>query len=490
MFVFGNLRYSSRQLRKHPSFTVTVLATLALCIGANTAVFAVVERAILQARALSGCATARYPINTHRYGGASETNTSQTGAQWEAVRDHATLLNSAIYSALGGMNLFTDHRVEYVGTQRISENFFHVLGVEPALGREFTRAEDVLGGPPLAIISYRLWQRVFHGNREVIGRSFELGGTAYTIIGVAPSGFVPPSHSLVGDRVPIEVWAPLHPSVHGEGSGSNYGIVARLKPGVSFAQADAQLNAVMQDIFDHMKQAGSTMEEQAMPLQRAMSFDMRRSFRLMWCAVAVVLLIGCINVAGLLLARSGSRAREIATRQALGASRSAIVGELLAECFLLALGGGLAGLAIGQYALTALVRLNPGAFDIWGPLHLDARVITIMLLVSATTSVLFGLAPSLQTAKVDLRASLAESGRNSVGTRSPWKRQALVFTEVALGVVLLVCASLFVRTFSVLANTDPGLIRTMCPLRLRRCKMRDTRQRPQVLGCSGNRSNE
>ena len=453
--VFANFRYSIRQLRKHPSFTLTVLATLGLCIGANTAVFTIADSLFFRPAPFPEADRLATIATTQCSGGASETMTSQTGTQWQIVRDYATMLDSAAYSAQGGMNIYAGGHVEYAGAQRVSENFFHVLGVMPILGREFTREEDVPGGPPLAIISYDLWQRLFQGRRDILGRTFELGGAPYTVIGVAPRGFVAPSRSLVGDRISIQVWTPLRPTTNGEGSGSNYGIISRLKPSVTFAQANAQLNSIMRALFESAQRAGSAQEE-AMPLTTAATLDIRRSIELMWAAVGVVLVIGCINIAGLLLARSASRNREVATRQALGGSRAAIVSELLAECFLLAVGGGFLGLLIGRYALEGLVQLNPGVFDIWGPLHLDLRVAVIMISISLLTSVLFGLLPALQTASVDLRSALSDAGRNTAGTRHRWRRQGLVFAEVALGVVLVVSATLLVRTFSALVTTDPG----------------------------------
>jgi predicted permease len=452
----GNLRYSARQLRNHPSFTLTVIATLALCIGANTAVFTVVDTLFFRPPPYPDAARLAVLTTTQRQGGASETNDSQTGRQWELARDHVPALEVACYGALGGLNLVAGDRAEYVGNERVSANFFHVLGVPLALGREFTRAEDVPGGPPMAILSNALWQRVFHSDPGVLGGIIELGGRPYTVVGVAPQGFVPPAHAITPDQSGVDVWTPLRATVNGEGSGNNYAILARLRPGVSYAEANAQLNSAMLGLFDEAKRAGVFSHEEATPLQTDATSEVRRTAELLWTAVGVVLLIGCINVAGLLLARASSRAREVATRQALGASRRAIVGELLSESLLLACGGGVLGIILGKYALQALVALNPQAFEIWGAITLDARVVGIMLLVSVLTSLLFGLVPALQTTRVDLRSSLAEAGRNTAGTTRQWKRKSLVFVEVALGVVLVLSAALLIRTFAVLSGADPG----------------------------------
>ncbi len=456
MSLLTNLRYAARQLRKSPAFTIAVLATLGLCIGANTAVFTIVDRLFFRPPPYPAPERLVQLTRVERAGGLTDVNTAESGFQWEAVRDHAKTLDAAVYASAGGINLVAENRAEYVANERVSAGFFRVLGVKPFLGREFTRAEDVPGGPPLAILSYALWHRLFHGEPNIIGRTIQLRGAPYTVVGVMPAGFISPARQLTGDASPIDVWTPLHPTTTGEGANPNYGIIARLDPGVTLAQANAELNSLMHDLFKGAKQAGVTIEEQAIPFQTGQTLDLRRSLHLIWGAVGLVLLIGCVNIAGLLLARSASRAREIATRQALGATRTAIIGELLAECVLLALGGGILGIVIGKYALDALLRLNPGAFEIWGSVTLDARVAGIMIAIALGTSFLFGLFPAFETASVELRSALSEAGRSTAGSRRQWKRQALVFAEVALGVVLLTSAALLIRTFATLAGADPG----------------------------------
>lgn len=456
MSLFTNLRYATRQLRKSPAFTVTVLGTLALCIGANTAVFTLVDTLFFRPLPYPEPQRLAALIMNEREGGASEVTTAQTGLEWELIRDHASTLESAVFAALGGVNLTAGKRVEYITDERVSANFFRVVGIKPLLGREFTVAEDVPGGPPLAILSFALWQRLFHQRPDVLGRTIELHGLPYTVVGVMPAGFVPPTHALTGEEAPVGVWTPLQPTTTGEGAGGNYRIIARLKPGVTFADANGQLNSILRGLFDQMKQAGVSHEEQAIPLQTGETNNLRLSVRLLWGAVAVVLLIGCVNIAGLMLARSALRSREVATRLALGATRQAVMGELLTECLVLALGGGALGILLGKFALDGLLGLNPGAFEIWGSITLDARVMAVMLAVSLITSVLFGLAPAFEATLVDLRSSLSEAGRASAGSRRQWKRQALVFAEVVLGVVLVVSAGLLIRTFATLVNANPG----------------------------------
>ncbi len=449
MKLWNNLRYAARQLGKAPAFTITVLATLGLCIGANTAIYSVVDAVFFRPLPYPDPDRLVMVANVYQHNGASETETGQTGKVWELVRDHASFLNSAVYGGNGGVNLFAAGRVEYVQQQRVSANFFGVLGIAPLIGREFTRQEDVPGGPPLAILSYEIWQRVFHGDASIIGRTVDLRGAPYTVVGVMPRGF--------RTDAPADLWTPLQPSTSGEGGGSNYAIIGRLKPGVTFAQAGGQLNSIMRPVIDekHLP-SGFSLEERAVPMQVGRTADLRSKIGLMWGAVGLVLVIGCINIAGILLARSATRSREIATRMALGASRSAVIGQLLAEALLLAAGGGLIGLVVGQLATYGLIRLSSGQFEIWHPVQLDLRVMAVMLALSLATSILFGLFPALEATSIDLRSALAEAGRSAAGSRRHWKRQALVFAEVALGVVLVIGAGLLIRTLTHLMNINPG----------------------------------
>lgn len=456
MTLWKNLLYAARQLRQSPAFTLTVLATLALCIGANTAIYTIVDTLFFRPLPYPDPNRLVLLSSIFSAGGAFEVDTSQDGYQWELARDHATYLDSAVYSSTNGVNLAAAGRVEYIQDQRVSANFFHVLGIEPLIGREFTRQEDVPNGPSLAVLSYRLWQRVFRGDPSIIGRSIDLRGAPYTVVGVIPAGFRTLPAGFGADTSP-DVWTPLHPSHSGEGGGDNYGIVARLEPGITSAQANGQLNSIMHDYFAgrHLK-SGESAEERAIPLETGISYDLRSRVHLMWGAVLLVLVIGCVNIAGLLLARSATRSREIATRMAVGAGRARIISQLLAEALLLAIGGGLLGLGLGQLALQALLHLNPGQFTLVNPVHLDLRVMAIMLAISLAGSIVFGLFPAFEAAAVDLRSALSEGGRGSAGARRQWKRQALVFAEVALGVVLVVGAGLLIRTFSILEHADPG----------------------------------
>ncbi|MGH9584688.1 MAG: ABC transporter permease, partial [Bryobacteraceae bacterium] len=449
--LIGNLRYAGRQLRHSPGFAATVILTLALCIGVNTAIFTVVDALFF--RPLPYPYPERLVMLTTGFhkAGASGVNTSQDGHEWELARDHATLIEPAVYGSTSGVNLFAAGRAQYVQQQRIGAGFFHVLGVSPLVGREFTRQEDVPGGPALTILSYGVWQRIFHGNPSIVGRTVDLKGAPYTVVGIMPRGFR-------AIDAQADLWTPLQPSAQGEGAGTNYGVVARLKPGVTLAAASDQLTAIMQPYFKTRlgKNAAQVqLEERAIPLRSGLTYDLRSSVHLIWGAVILVLLIGCVNIAGILLARSALRSREIATRIALGASRGRVVAQLLAESVLLAFCGGLLGLLFGELALAGLLRLNPDEFTSWGAIHLDPYVIGIMLAVSLGTSIVFGLLPAIEATSIDIRSALSEAGRTATRGRH-WKRQGLVFAEVALGVVLVVSAGLLIRSFARLMNLNPG----------------------------------
>jgi putative ABC transport system permease protein len=335
---------------------------------------------------------------------------------------------------------------------RISAGYFRVLGVAPELGREFTDEEDRVNGAAVAMLSHALWTRAFSADPTVIGRSITLRGEPHTVVGVMPAAF----HW----ETPVDVWTPLRPSTKGEGGGENYGLIARLRDGVSWPQATEQIAAATTELARERyrsQRADTVVRFGAIPLQRALTDDSRRPLLILWAAVGAVLLIGCVNIAGLVVARGVARAPEIATRLALGGSRPAIVRQLLAESVVLALCGGAAGLALGVAVSRLLASWLTDAFGVVGDAGLDARVLAITGGLALLTSVAFGLLPAVQASRVDLRRALVDSGGTSIagGARS-WPRRLLVAAEIALGVVLLVGAGLLIRSFDHLMRQRPG----------------------------------
>jgi len=445
-----DFRYAVRVLLKSPLFAGTAILTLALCIGANTAIFTVVDRVLL--RPLPYPRPDRLAAVVRHYQGAGgEDDVSQTGMTWVALRDGASKLDVAVFSDLGmGVNLVTGGAAEYVKQQRVSAGYFRVLGVPPALGREFSTDEDRVNGPAVAVLSHALWTHAFHADATIVGRSIMLRGESHTVVGVMPAGFV--------SSVPADVWTPLRPSTSGEGGGENYGLVARLKDGVAWPEAIAQVASATADtVRQQYGRSRFIVSLSLAPLQRGLTTDSRRPLLVLWAAVGAVLLIGCVNVAGLLLSRGRARAPEIAMRMALGGGRAAIVRQLLVESLVLAALGGAAGILIGVVASRSLAAWLESAFGVTGTAGLDARVLTITALAALGTSVVFGLVPALHATRIDLRGTLVESGSGTIaGAAHGWSRRALVVVEVALGVVLLVGAGLLIRTFEHLSTLRGG----------------------------------
>ena len=440
-----DVRFALRQLRKSPAFALVVLATLGLCIGVNTAIYSVLDAVLL--RPAPYPQADRLAMVTTVFG-RGDISTSQTGTLFESVRDGASTLDVAAHTGSGEVNFAAPGHLESIHQQRVSAGFFRVLGVAPQYGREFLPAEDVRGGPPIAVLSYEFWKRVFNEDASMLGRGINLRGEPYTVVGIMPRGF--------RTDVPVDVWTPLRPTRNGEGSGTNYGVVARLKPGVSWEQANDQLKALSRGIVEPNYRRSADWKERIIPLQTGLTGEMRSELLITWGAVLAVLLIGCVNIAGLLLARSSTRSREIATRMALGGGRAAIVRQLLVESLLLALGGCVAGIGIGALAIGWLKRLGAEHFELWHPIELDARVLVAMIAISVATSLVFGLAPAISTSRLDIRSVLVEGGRGVAGGRRRWSRQALVACEVALSLVLLVSAGLLVRTLEYLNGLKPG----------------------------------
>jgi putative ABC transport system permease protein len=442
-------RFALRLLRKSPAFTVVVLLTLGLCIGANTAIFSVLDAVLLRPAPYPDPGRLAMVITAWRQEGRQGMEESQTGALYEGVRDHATQLDVAAFSGDSGANFNWRGRSEFIRQQRVSAGFFRVLGVPPQIGREFTREEDVRGGPAVAVLSYGLWQRVFQGDSGAVGRSMNLRGEPYTVVGVMPRDFRSTSA--------VDVWTPLRPSRTGEGAGQNYGVVARVRPGATWASASDELKALSPGLLKVSGWHGASVIEQRIePLQTGLTSEMRGELLITWAAVLVVLLIGCVNVAGLMLARSSARGREIATRMALGGGRGAIIRQLQMESLLLAVAGGIFGVGIGAAVLGWLKRLGAESFEGWRPIAIDGRVLAAMMGTAIFTSLLFGVLPALATSRLDIRSVLVEGGRGVSGGRKRWWRTGLVSCEVALSLVLLVSAGLLVRTLSYLNGLNPG----------------------------------
>jgi len=450
MSLFGQyLKFALRQLLRNPGFTVTVIFTLALSIGANTAIFSIVNALML--KNLPYTHPERMGAIFARINGADpfDGRTWINGEQWENLRDNVPALMSAVSSGMAsGVNLQAGQRVQYLHAGRISAHYLDVLGIHAAAGRNFTETEDVPHGPKSAILSYGLWRTTFGADRNLLGRSILLKGEPYTVVGILPEGATTPLNA--------DIYTALQPSRQGEGGGTNFAVITRLKDGATWQQADAQLNRAWAAWIEGRakRHPGTQVTYYSVPLKQGQSAELRPKALVLMLAAGSILLIACANLAGLTLVRMVRRSSEVATRLALGASRWQIQKQLWVENLVLAVVGGLAGLGVGFAALRGLLSLLPEGFLPVANVPLDGRELGFTLLVSVLTSVLFGMLPAFATRRVDLRSSMAS--RAIAGGDRLRLRQALIAGEVALTVVLLAGAGLLIRTLIHLQTLPPG----------------------------------
>ncbi len=450
MSVFGqNLRFALRQLRRNPGFTATVIVTLALSIGANTAIFSIVNALML--KSLPYAHPERMGTIFEQIQGVEPSNERNDidGEQWELLRDNVPSLIAAVSSnGTSGVNLQAGQNVEYVHAGRISQHYFDVLGIRPGLGRNFSADEDRPEGSKAAILSYGLWRSTFGSDPNLIGQTIHLKGEPYTVIGVLPPATVTPLNA--------DLYMALQPSRKGEGGGTNYEVITRLKDGATWQQADAELNRAWaaREARFASRHPGSRVSYRSIPLQQGQSAELAPKAVALMLSAGFILLIACANLAGLTLVRMARRTPEIATRLALGASRWQIQRQFWIENLLLAGIGGVAGVAVGFAALRGLLSLLPKDFLPVSDVSLDLQVLAFTLLVSMCSSLLFGMLPAFAVRRVDLRASVAQ--RSVAGGERLRLRQALIAGEVALTVVLLAGSGLLIRTLVHLESLPPG----------------------------------
>jgi predicted permease len=449
-----NLRYAVRILRNSPGFAAVAILTLALGIGANTAIFSVVNAVLLQPLS--------YP-NPDRLVELELSSPQGNGnvtsiPKFNVWREQSDVFDSvAAYDFSGpGINLTGGDRPELIKGIHVSADYFRVFGVPVALGRTFTPEEDRPGGPAVVVISNGLWRNRFGSDPEILNRTIDLGQEPYTIIGV-----IGPTYS--GDPK-SDIWLPLKPDPNSVDQGHYLRATARLKPGVTLLQAQAAMKHAADQFnrkFPNSPVMGPGASFTAIPLRDSVIGDVRFGLLLLFGAVGFVLLIACANVASLLMARATIRRREIAIRSALGAGRSRLMFQLLSESLLLSLAGGVLGLGLGYVGVRALLAINPSDIPRVGEqgaaVALDWRVLVFTLVAAILTGILFGLVPALSTSRSDISNTLRESGaRSGTGLRHNKARAVLVITEMALALVLLVGAALLIRTFGALRGVNPG----------------------------------
>jgi predicted permease len=444
-------RFGLRQLRRNPGFTIAAVAALAMGIGANTAIFSVVNAVLLKPLAYPGADRMVQFLRPSALLASDLVNVRELHIY---QRQTNVFDDMAAYDIAGpGFNL-TGDRPEQLHGIHVTEPYFRLYGAPVKLGRTFTPQEDLPNGGKVVILSYGLWQRRFGGDPSVVGRTLQLGNEPHTIIGVLDKDFL--------SDPAADIWLPFQFAPASNDSNHFFRVTARLKPGVTLAQANAQLQLATAQYHRDYPQADPKQQFAVGMLRDSVIGDARNSLLFMLGAVSLVLLIACANVANLLLARATGGSREFAIRAALGAGRGRIVRQLLVESVMLSVTGGILGLALGFAGVRALLAVSPAGLPRIGEdgsaVGMDFRVLTFTLGVSLLTGVLFGLFPALTASRSDLISALKDSSsRSGTGFRQGIARSLLVISEVSLALVLLICASLLIRTFIALRGVGPGL---------------------------------
>ncbi|HKY05902.1 MAG TPA: ABC transporter permease, partial [Blastocatellia bacterium] len=442
-----DVKYGARMLAKRPGFTAVALVTLALGIGANTAIFSVVNAVLLRPLPLKDPDRLVMVVETNLSKGWDQFSVSPLNfTDW---RDQNQVFEQIVASRNWAFNLTGNGDPERVRGTRVSAGLLEMVGATPAQGRLFTAEEDQPGRGNVVLISHGLWQRRFGSNPDIIGQTLTLNSQSYTVIGIMPKDYSFPGRS--------EIWAPMAFSQSEQASrgGHFISVFARLKDNVTIEQARTEMQSLAGRLEEQYPDTNKGWSANVISLMDQVVGDIRPALMVLLGAVAFVLLIACANVANLLLARSASRYKEIAIRTALGASRFQLVRQLLTESLLLSVLGGGLGLLLAFWGVDFLVSISPENIPRVREIGLDRQVFIFTALLSVLTGVFFGVVPAIQGSKPDLTEALKEGGRGSTGGRHR-ARSVLVVSEVALALVLLIGAGLMIKSFTRLQRIDPG----------------------------------
>jgi predicted permease len=449
--LFQDLRYAIRMLAKSPGFTTVAVLTLALAIGANTALFSVVNGVLLN--------PLPYPHSEQLVTLHESKPNFNTGSisypnflDWQ--KENHTLSSVAVARPYS-FSLTNLGEAEQIQGDFVSSDFFSILGVKPVMGRTFLSADDQIGAPPVAIISAGFWKRKLSGTLDVIGKNLTLDGKEFTIIGVIRSGFDLKVDSFsAGDiYAPVVHWN--NNLLFDRGAGLGFHGIGRLKPGTSLAQARADFAGVAKNLAAAYPEVNKGIGASLIPFKQRMLGNVKGALLALFCAVGFVLLIACANIANLLLARANQRTREFGVRAALGASKSRLIRQLLTESVLLGIAGGACGLLLATWGTHAALKALPDALPRSGEVGVDLRVLVFTVSIAMLAGILFGLAPALKISRTNVQDSLKEGGRGASSARKA-AHGVLVVVEIALALVLLVGAGLTLRSLVHLWNVNPG----------------------------------
>ncbi len=453
-----DLRYAWRMLAKSPGFTAVAILTLALGIGANTAIFSVVNSVVLQPLPFAHANQLVVISQTSARSPASDQlQSSQSYLNFLDWQREAKSFSAMAAYQYNEMTLTGHGAPTIIHGALTSSGLFAALGTAPLLGRTLQAQDDVTGAARVVLIGEGLWRDQLGGDPAIIGKSIQLDSQAFTVVGVMPAGFRYPDQTP-----PSEFWIPVTQSLAYAGFVQSRGphflmLMGRLKPGVSAAQAEGEMNAIYKGLVKQYNTVDPSEVEHVENLKRLVVGDVQPVLLILLGAVGLVVLIACANIANLLLARATGRAKEIAVRVALGAGRARIFRELLTESVLLGICAGLGGLLLAYWGVEAIKTLASDQLPHLNSIHVDGWVLAFTFGLSVFAGILFGLAPAWQSSEIDLNEVLRESGRGSTGAaKRRWTRNVLVVVEVALAIVLLIGSGLLLKSFYVLTHSSPG----------------------------------